>query len=659
MAPAMMPAAAVAAKSRPRSRARKNAIGADVNGRPTSQPPTAGPHRRPARLAAPMRAGVRTSLRVRLSRRYLTGATTTSVGEPFKKFSTFCTARRRPSRITSGVWPALCGDRTTLSRPVIGSPGLRGSSWKTSRPAPAIFLLTRASSSASRSTSAPRPVFTRMADRFIDDSSLRPRNPRVSGVSRMWSETKSAVFNISSFAAGRAPSERMCASSPRALHASTSMPMARARVTTRAPMAPVPKTPAVLPRHCVSISRGHAPPRISRSIRGIFRPVASISASVCSATANALTPGVLQTVRPRRPAASRSMLSVPVPQIDTISRLGQAANTPSVKRACARMLMATRARSIRLMSSCSSSAPRAAYTRVSPIFRARSWAGVFSNTLGKSSGTSIVATGGCAARTVGGLFWKGPAALRDTGNGLRDTGDAASGFGEDGLGGGDGGAGLGLVAEVAQRQLQRRERRQHVVRARGDAHGADPECQRADPVEARPDEDAVDVAHAGDHGRRIDVLRRADARDRVGVDRGVREHLETHGRHALAEGGGRDLVPAHAVGEAFLEDQPRRHLQGAGQVGRDGDRLAAGGAVGHLAAARDRDPLLAPAQQIVRVRVRAGLAALHRLPRARADGDERHAERGAQALLRAGHVEVDAPLVGADVEPRDGRDRVE
>ena len=115
-----MPAAAIAAKSRPRSRARKKAIGAEVKGRPTSQPPMAGPQRRPARLAPPISAGVRRSLRVRLSRRYLTGATTTSVGEPLRKFSTFCTARRRPSRITSGVCPALCGDNTTLSRAVIG-----------------------------------------------------------------------------------------------------------------------------------------------------------------------------------------------------------------------------------------------------------------------------------------------------------------------------------------------------------------------------------------------------------------------------------------------------------------------------------------------------------------------------------------------------------
>ena len=95
------------------------------------------------------------------------------------------------------------------------------------------------------------------------------------------------------------------------------------------------------------------------------------------------------TVTPWRPAASRSTLSVPVPQIETSLRLRHAAKTPSVKRACARMLMAIRARSIRRISSDSSSAPRAEWTRTSPSPLARSWAGVPSNTDGKSSGTEI------------------------------------------------------------------------------------------------------------------------------------------------------------------------------------------------------------------------------------------------------------------------------
>src|SRR6266704_6026015 len=65
------------------------------------------------------------------------------------------------------------------------------------------------------------------------------------------------------------------------------------------------------------------------------------------------------------------------------------------------MLMATRARSIRRISSASSSAPRAVNTRVSPIFLQRSWAGVPSKTEGKSSGTMIAGRSGTSLLRVG------------------------------------------------------------------------------------------------------------------------------------------------------------------------------------------------------------------------------------------------------------------
>ena len=172
------------------------------------------------------------------------------------------------------------------------------------------------------------------------------------------------------------------------------MPMARPSSITRVPMAPVPKTPSVLPRSWPSISRGHLPSRTWASICGIFRATASMRASVCSATAMAFAPGVLHTVTPRRPAASRSMLSVPVPHTDTSARFLHAMNTPSVKRAWARMLTAMRARSTRRMSSASE------YTRVSPIARQRCSASLPANTDGKSSGTTMrgSATGGTASR---------------------------------------------------------------------------------------------------------------------------------------------------------------------------------------------------------------------------------------------------------------------
>ena len=234
-----------------------------------------------------------------------------------------------------------------------------------------------------------------------------------------------------------------------------------------------------------------------------------------------------------------------------------------------------------------------------------------------------------------------------------------SGLGERGLGGGHAGAGLALVPEIAQRQLERRQRRQHVVGTGRDAHGADPQRGRADLVESGADEDAVLLAHPSDHGRRLHALGRADARHRVRHDGGIGEHLEPHGGHAGAQRAAGDGVPARAVGHALLQDQAHGHLQGAREMGRNRDGLPPRGAVGDLAAARDGHPVVAPAQQVVRVGLRLLLALLHGPPGARAHGHQGHAERRRQALLRARHVEVHAPLVGADVEPGDRRHGVE
>src|SRR5262249_54005704 len=153
------------------------------------------------------------------------------------------------------------------------------------------------------------------------------------------------------------------------------------------------------------------------------------------------------------------------------SSLRQAAMTRSVNRACARMLMAMRALSIRLMSSASSSAPRAVKTRVSPTLRQRSCAGVPSKTDGKSSGTQMV------------------------------TGDFASalilyGVGERRLRGRHPGSGLTLVSEIAQGQLERRQGGQNVLRAGGHGHRADAERRRPHLVQPGTDENAVLIAHA-------------------------------------------------------------------------------------------------------------------------------------------------------------------
>src|SRR5215831_2609352 len=58
-------------------------------------------------------------------------------------------------------------------------------------------------------------------------------------------------------------------------------------------MAPRPIRPSVRPSSWVRSPRGHWPARRSRSMAGMRRVTASMRAMVCSASACALTPGVL------------------------------------------------------------------------------------------------------------------------------------------------------------------------------------------------------------------------------------------------------------------------------------------------------------------------------------------------------------------------------
>jgi len=81
--------------------------------------------------------------------------------------------------------------------------------------------------------------------------------------------------------------------------------------------------PRVLP-----VNLGHGdpgpPPRLQfLLVLGILREAASISARACSATAMAEYPGVLVTLMPNREAASRSILSVPMPRTAIIFKSGQ------------------------------------------------------------------------------------------------------------------------------------------------------------------------------------------------------------------------------------------------------------------------------------------------------------------------------------------------
>ena len=161
----------------------------------------------------------------------------------------------------------------------------------------------------------------------------------------------------------RARGLRMRAVSPGALQPSTFMPMARRGWPRARRWCPCRRRRG----SCRDLGEHLARPLALRASRGRAAgsavPPPASGSRACSATAKALTPGVLQTVTPRMPAALRSMLSVPVPQTETILRSRQAAKTPSLKRAWARMLIATCARPMRRISSSSSSAPRSVNTR--------------------------------------------------------------------------------------------------------------------------------------------------------------------------------------------------------------------------------------------------------------------------------------------------------
>src|SRR5215472_4230229 len=111
----------------------------------------------------------------------------------------------------------------------------------------------------------------------------------------------------------------------------TVMPKARARRATSIPIRPSPTIPNVLPRSSVPCSDffSHLPACIHSFARHTCRAIASIMASVCSATATAFAPGVFITAIPLRVAASRSMLSTPTPARPITRNLCACSSSPA------------------------------------------------------------------------------------------------------------------------------------------------------------------------------------------------------------------------------------------------------------------------------------------------------------------------------------------
>ncbi len=213
---------------------------------------------------------------------------------PCRTASTFSTARSAIAVRVSVVPLARCGTSRTFSSPS-RSGCTTGSCSNTSSAAPAIRCCWSAQASASSSTTGPRAVLIRNADRFMRASARLSIRWRVSFVSGTCSDTISDVFSSrsSDIAFAAVPAR------PGGSHTRTRMPNAGARAATARAMRPTPTSPSCLPRSSEPSMKSsahpfHAPRRTSRSPSASRRVMARISAHVKSATDSVSTSGVLR-----------------------------------------------------------------------------------------------------------------------------------------------------------------------------------------------------------------------------------------------------------------------------------------------------------------------------------------------------------------------------
>src|SRR5215831_13541794 len=235
----------------------------------------------------------------------------------------------------SSLWPATCGERTTLDRRRSGLSCGRGSSAKTSSAA----LIRPPESSrrrAASSTRAPRPALMRTAPSRKLDSSSGPITPRVSGSSGAWRETTSARRKSSSRLTSSAP--RLSAAARSRYGSATRIAQSKARsnrITSR-PTRPAPQTPTTWPpsrwRGTDSRIVSHSPPRIRASITCRPCRLSSAWATTCSATASAITAAAWLTRTPRsRTSAGSRKRTLPAVWATSLSS-GRPARSSSVKR---------------------------------------------------------------------------------------------------------------------------------------------------------------------------------------------------------------------------------------------------------------------------------------------------------------------------------------
>src|SRR3954464_3304296 len=271
------------------------------------------------------------------------------------------------------------------------------------------------------------------------------------------------------------------------------MPKPSARCATSWPMRPKPSTPSVFSYSSTPLKdeRSQAPPVSEPCACGTLRASASSIASVCSAAVITFDWGALATTTPRFVAASTSTLSTPTPaRPTTLSRSARSIRSPG-------SLVADRIRipsnsAMRRSSSPSSQptpsstsrpASRSSCTPDSPIF-------------------SLTRTFTSGRRR-----------------------DRHARVEEDALRGGDAGPQLDLVAELAQRHLERGDRDHDVERAEVAAVGDARDLALQVALTAR-DRDAEAVAHELGHLGAVDRVGQRDRGDHVGALVAVAERVQ-------------------------------------------------------------------------------------------------------------------------------------
>jgi hypothetical protein len=134
--------------------------------------------------------------------------------------------------------------------------------------------LRSASIRAASSTMGPLHVFTSRADGLIKPNSHPPTRPRVRLLRTRWIVRISACRNNSCLETQRAPRSCAFSGSRFSLHATTSIPKARAIRATSDPMLPRPRIPRILPRMPSPIVRCQPPERTDAVSMMRFRALA-------------------------------------------------------------------------------------------------------------------------------------------------------------------------------------------------------------------------------------------------------------------------------------------------------------------------------------------------------------------------------------------------